>query len=77
MKVLPETVKAKCSELFRKYYPIEICHEMKVSDKIPLMVEWWEESHKVLVSAGVITKSSIHDCCVTSNAQLRWISLFC
>lgn len=45
---LPLYFKQKSREMFEKYYPIEIDSHMKVEDKIPLMIEWYDGAHHLL-----------------------------
>ncbi|KAG8237157.1 hypothetical protein J437_LFUL011206 [Ladona fulva] len=45
---LPPNYREKSRALFNKYYPIEVCHQMSVEDKIPHMIEWYKEAEKLL-----------------------------
>jgi len=57
--------------LFEKYHPIEICHEMSIAEKIPHMIQWYDESHKALISQGGITQAMFQHMIKDSNVQLR------
>ncbi len=39
--------------LHEKYYPIEIDTTLSEAEKIPFMVEWWQQAHQNLVREGV------------------------
>ena len=36
------------TRLFHKYHPIEIDPQMDEEEKVPLMVEWYEEGHELI-----------------------------
>ncbi|VDQ15940.1 unnamed protein product [Trichobilharzia regenti] len=40
-------------ELRNKYYPIEMDINLKESEKIPHMIEWWESAHQAIVDCGI------------------------
>lgn len=46
-------------DLLRTYYPIEIDRNMTREEKIPYMVEWWEKSHRALVSQNLTREGNI------------------
>ena len=39
--------------LFQKYRPIEIDHQMSVSEKIPHMIKWYTESHEIMIACNL------------------------
>jgi HAD superfamily hydrolase (TIGR01544 family) len=45
-------------QLYLKYYPIEIDKHMPLEEKIVKMIEWWDNSHDVII-ASKISKSAI------------------
>mmetsp|Transcript_13306 Transcript_13306/g.18177 ORF Transcript_13306/g.18177 Transcript_13306/m.18177 type:complete len:330 (+) Transcript_13306:199-1188(+) len=67
---LSPTYKAATAELFNKYFPIEICHELTIQEKIPLMKEWYETAHALLLKEGVM-KADIQDAVRGANCDLR------
>ncbi|CAH8826968.1 unnamed protein product [Trichobilharzia szidati] len=50
---LTETTKSILIELRNKYYPIEMDINLKESEKIPHMIEWWESAHQAIVDCGI------------------------
>jgi len=69
-KLMPEEFKKTGMALFHKYYPIEICHELTVDEKIPHMVEWYTQSQANIVKAG-FTKTRIREFVAGSTCILR------
>ncbi|XP_069107509.1 7-methylguanosine phosphate-specific 5'-nucleotidase A-like isoform X2 [Argopecten irradians] len=67
---LPEFYRTKATELRDTYFPLEMNPELPVSEKIPLMIEWWTKAHDLLATCG-ITKQSIRKMVESSTAQLR------
>ena len=47
------TFKEKCKTLYDKYYPIEVDHEMKLTEKIQHMEAWWSKAHDAIVDLGI------------------------
>lgn len=63
--VLSEAFRGRCSELFAKYYPVEIDPQMAVEDKIPIMSEWYGSVHELMVKENVTRESigkAVEDC---------------
>lgn len=46
---LPPSYGLKAHALKDFYYPIEIDPHLSIKDKIPLMVEWWEKAHDLML----------------------------
>jgi cytosolic 5'-nucleotidase 3 len=44
--------------LFNYYYPIETSSKLTVTQKIPFMVEWVDEAHKIMVERSVYQSNS-------------------
>lgn len=44
---------AHTAQLASKYYPIEIDASIPIAEKVPLMVQWWEEAHAAMVREGI------------------------
>lgn len=51
--LMPASYRERGIASVKKYYPIEIDPNMTVEEKIPLMIEWYNETHADLVSTGV------------------------
>lgn len=43
----------KWKELFDKYYPIEIDHNITNYDKKAIMLEWWEKTFELLIDLNM------------------------
>ncbi|XP_033728309.1 7-methylguanosine phosphate-specific 5'-nucleotidase A-like isoform X2 [Pecten maximus] len=67
---LPEFFRIKATELRDIYFPLEMNPNVPVSEKIPLMIEWWTKAHDLLATCG-ITKQSIRKMVETSTVMLR------
>jgi len=75
-KALDESV--RLSEEYRKkgnglrahYYPIEIDPKLTDEEKLPLMVEWWTQSHNLLIEYG-LNKNDIEQIVKESNLYFR------
>ncbi|RXG61975.1 7-methylguanosine phosphate-specific 5'-nucleotidase [Armadillidium vulgare] len=63
-------LKDKASELLAKYYPIEVDSSMSEAEKIPHMVEWYDNINKLLKSCNV-SKELLSDMVANSNVKLR------
>ncbi|KAL3193071.1 hypothetical protein MRX96_058572 [Rhipicephalus microplus] len=50
---IPEEYCLQARKLHDKFYPIEIDPHISTEEKIPQMVEWYSQSHAILVSCGV------------------------
>ncbi|KAF4084580.1 hypothetical protein AMELA_G00107650 [Ameiurus melas] len=68
--VISEDCKAKMSDLFDLYYPVEINSSMSVEEKIPHMEEWWTRAHDLLIKER-IRKDQLVQAVRDSGAMLR------
>ncbi|KAI8379119.1 pyrimidine 5'-nucleotidase-domain-containing protein [Radiomyces spectabilis] len=68
-KMNPE-FKAETARLLNKYYPIEIDKVMSYDDKVPYMVEWWQQAHKVIIDQK-ITHQDIDGMVEEAQLQMR------
>jgi cytosolic 5'-nucleotidase 3 len=50
---LPSSVKGKLLDLYNKYYPIEINHDLPKEVRIKSMVEWWSQAHQIFIDSGL------------------------
>jgi 5'-nucleotidase len=66
----PEEYRQKFVELRAKYYPIEICHEMSVEEKIPFMIEWYLKGQDLYIEAG-LTMDLIKEMVESAHVELR------
>jgi 5'-nucleotidase len=71
----PEEYRQKFVELRAKYYPIEICHEMSVEEKIPFMIEWYLKGQDLYIEAG-LTMDLIKEMVESAHVELRSVSRF-
>ncbi|ORX81780.1 HAD-superfamily hydrolase [Anaeromyces robustus] len=55
-----ENYRKRCEELKAKYYPIEISPELTNEEKLPYMVEWWENADQAILDEK-IHKDTISD----------------
>ncbi|KAK7124617.1 hypothetical protein R3I94_018859 [Phoxinus phoxinus] len=69
-KLISEDCKDKLQNLLETYYPIEIDSTRSVEEKLPLMVKWWTEAHKLLVEQK-IRKDHLVRAVKESKAMLR------
>ena len=46
---LPSTYQAQAKALFHYYYPKEVSATLTVQEKVPLMLEWVEKAHDLLL----------------------------
>jgi len=51
--VLSEEFQRRATELFDKYFPIEIDSNMSIPEKIPLMNEWYTSVHELVIKENV------------------------
>lgn len=51
--VLSEEFTSRCSAISQKYYPMEIDETISIEDKIPLMEEWYQSAHNLLLEEGL------------------------
>jgi len=68
--LMPPYYREEANKLFNKYYPIEVDPIMTEEEKIPLMIEWYENIHKLLLKCG-ITRTSVSSMVQHSNVRLR------
>nr|ADO28094.1 cytosolic 5'-nucleotidase III-like protein [Ictalurus furcatus] len=68
--VISEDCKAKMSDLFDLYYPVEINNSMSVEEKVPHMEEWWTRAHDLLIKER-IRKDQLVQAVRDSGAMLR------
>ncbi|KAF4084578.1 hypothetical protein AMELA_G00107620 [Ameiurus melas] len=73
--VISEDCKAKMSDLFDLYYPVEINSSMSVEEKIPHMEEWWTRAHDLLIKER-IRKDQLVQAVRDSGAMLRGYKSF-
>jgi len=67
---LPSTYHSKVKTIRDKYYPVEIDLSIKIEDKIPLMVEWYQEANNLLAESQV-KKDWFPEMVAASNCELR------
>uniref|UniRef100_A0A914D4S6 5'-nucleotidase n=1 Tax=Acrobeloides nanus TaxID=290746 RepID=A0A914D4S6_9BILA len=60
----------KAAEMDKKYVQFEYCPIMTVEEKIPYMVEWWENSHNFAVQAK-LTRQEVAEYVAKSRVYLR------
>ncbi|XP_069763229.1 cytosolic 5'-nucleotidase 3-like isoform X2 [Narcine bancroftii] len=62
--------KLQLKDLVNIYYPIEIDPTRSIEEKLPLMIEWWTKTHKMLVEQK-IQKNKLVEVVRESDAVLR------
>ncbi|KAK8401245.1 hypothetical protein O3P69_002781 [Scylla paramamosain] len=67
---MPEYYREEANRLLAKYYPIEVDPKMTEEEKIPYMVEWYQQIHDLLVKCS-IRQASIEGMVSASSARLR------
>lgn len=67
---MPEYYRDEANRLLAKYYPIEVDPKMTEKEKIPYMVEWYQQIHDLLVKCS-IRQASIEGMVSASSARLR------
>ncbi|RIA90943.1 pyrimidine 5'-nucleotidase [Glomus cerebriforme] len=50
---LTSEFKEKTQALCDKYYPIEVDNSLTLEQKIPYMVEWWEQAHELIINQNI------------------------
>ncbi|CAG8588380.1 5222_t:CDS:2, partial [Ambispora leptoticha] len=50
---LSKALKQKMKILSKKYYPLEIDPSLTIAEKAPLMTEWWEKAHELLINERI------------------------
>nr|XP_045585014.1 cytosolic 5'-nucleotidase 3-like isoform X2 [Procambarus clarkii] len=68
--LMPAFYREEANKLLAKYYPIEIDPKMSEEEKIPHMIEWYEQIHKLIVKCQV-SQESLEGMVSSSNARLR------
>uniref|UniRef100_A0A8C5ELF8 5'-nucleotidase n=1 Tax=Gouania willdenowi TaxID=441366 RepID=A0A8C5ELF8_GOUWI len=68
--LLSEDCLKKIRELHNTFYPVEIDANMTTEEKLPHMVEWWNNSHKLLIQQK-IRKDLLFQAVTESNVMLR------
>uniref|UniRef100_A0A914DIF7 5'-nucleotidase n=1 Tax=Acrobeloides nanus TaxID=290746 RepID=A0A914DIF7_9BILA len=66
-RVMNPELKQMFDELYKKYFSIEFCPLMTVEEKIPYMIEWWDQSHAHIVNAK-FSRETIEG--FTSNSRI-------
>uniref|UniRef100_A0A3Q2D611 5'-nucleotidase n=1 Tax=Cyprinodon variegatus TaxID=28743 RepID=A0A3Q2D611_CYPVA len=69
-KAISDECRQELDHLLKTYYPIEIDTSKPVSEKLPLMVEWWTKAHDLLVEQR-IKKDELAEAVRESDAMLR------
>ena len=46
---MPPKFKTETRNLFEKFYPIEIDPHMTEAEKLPHMIQWYDESHELIL----------------------------
>lgn len=67
----PDEYREKNITLYKHYYPIEICHELTIEEKIPHMINWCAQYQKNFVESGY-TQESIKEMVANSTCTLRF-----
>merc|ERR1712038_1192170 len=67
---LPDTYRHQAHGLRNHYYPIEIDPHLTNEQKLPLMVEWWTQSHNLLIEYG-LNQNAIEQIVKESNLYFR------
>uniref|UniRef100_G3MMD1 5'-nucleotidase n=1 Tax=Amblyomma maculatum TaxID=34609 RepID=G3MMD1_AMBMU len=68
--LIPEENRVQLRRIQEKYHPIEMDPHMSTADKIPHMVEWYSQSHAILMNSDV-KKSDFPKLVADSNIMLR------
>ena len=68
---MPKFYREEANRLLAKYYPIEVDPHMKEEEKIPYMVEWYEQIHDLIVKCSV-SHTAIEGMVLASTVRLRW-----
>ncbi|KAG0711589.1 7-methylguanosine phosphate-specific 5'-nucleotidase [Chionoecetes opilio] len=67
---MPEYYREEANRLLAKYYPIEVDPKMSEAEKIPHMLEWYEQIHDLLVKCA-ISRDAIKGMVSASSSRLR------
>lgn len=68
--LMSQDFRDKVNALYKKYRPIEFDHNMPVEQKIPLMVEWYQQRKNVVVASRV-QRSQIEEMVTSCGVVLR------
>ncbi|XP_042199278.1 cytosolic 5'-nucleotidase 3 [Callorhinchus milii] len=68
--LVSEECRKKLKDLLNTYYPLEIDPSTSITEKLPLMIEWWTKVHALLVEQK-IAKINLVETVRESNAVLR------
>jgi len=53
---LPPLFREKQKQMFQKFYPIEIDPHLTVEEKLPHMMEWYNEGHELMLQCNLVRK---------------------
>ncbi|KAJ8327649.1 hypothetical protein O5D80_003995 [Batrachochytrium dendrobatidis] len=62
--------KTALTDLYKKYYPIEISHTIPFEEKVEAMKTWWTTAHSIIVGMG-LTRQDIKDMVQSSPVAFR------
>jgi len=51
---LPASFREKQKQMFEKFYPIEIDPHLTVEEKLPHMLEWYDEGHELMLQCDLV-----------------------
>ncbi|XP_042874149.1 cytosolic 5'-nucleotidase 3-like isoform X3 [Penaeus japonicus] len=68
--LMPAFYREEANKLLAKYYPIEIDPKMSEEEKIPYMIEWYNQIHELIIKCNV-SQTSLEQMVSSSNARLR------
>ncbi|XP_055512898.1 cytosolic 5'-nucleotidase 3-like isoform X2 [Leucoraja erinacea] len=69
-KLISDECSKKLKDLVNIYYPIEIDASRSIEEKLPLMIEWWTQTHGLLVQQR-IRKDKLAEIVQESGVVLR------
>lgn len=77
--IMPSFYRQEANKLLAKYYPIEIDPKMTEEEKVPYMLEWYDQIHNLIIKCQV-NRGSLKEMVSASNVKLRYghiiLSLF-
>jgi len=53
---MPPLFREKQKQMFEKYYPIEIDPHLTVEEKLPHMLQWYDQGHELLLKCDMLKK---------------------
>lgn len=68
--LMPAHYKEQAKILKDTYMPIEFDHSKTLEEKIPKMIEWWTQGHKLLSTCN-LTRDTLQHMVANSRARLR------